>query len=93
MLVEPLDPVAAKKLAARILRTGDFAFSGHALDELAADGLTTTDAVNVIRGGVCDPPEFENRSWRYGFRTRRIRAVVVFTSETELVVVTAWRLL
>ena len=50
------------------------------------------DAINVLRGGIVEPGEFENGSWRYRVRTQRMYVVVAFRSETELRVVTAWRL-
>ena len=49
------------------------------------------DVANVLRGGVVDPGEYENGSWRYRVRTARIAVIVAFRSETELRVVTAWR--
>ncbi len=67
-------------------------FSKHALEEMANDDLTTVDCINVLRGGVVEPPEFERGSWRYRVRTARICVVVVFRSETALAVVTAWRI-
>ena len=54
--------------------------------------LTMVDVTNVLRGGVVDPAEFENGSWRYRVRTARIAVIVAFRSETELRVVTAWRM-
>ncbi len=53
--------------------------------------MTTVDAVNVLRGGVVRPGEFENGTWRYRVQTRRMTVVVAFRSTTELTVVTAWR--
>jgi hypothetical protein len=50
------------------------------------------DVTNVLRGGVVDPAEFENGSWRHRVRTARIAVIVAFRSETELRVVTAWRM-
>jgi hypothetical protein len=58
---------------------------------LADDDLSTVDAVNVLRGGVPQPAEFENGSWRYRVHTERMAVVVVFRSASEIVVVTAWR--
>jgi hypothetical protein len=64
------------------------------------DGLSDVDVVNVLRGGVVRPAEFENGSWRYRVETQRITVVVAFDpdpdeaeteDEIELVVVTAWR--
>jgi hypothetical protein len=90
-LAEPLDPAAAKRLIRQIIEAGTVSFSGHALEEMADDDLTTVDCVNVLRGGVVEPPEFERGSWRYRVRTARVCVVVVFRSEIKLVGVTAWR--
>ena len=70
---------------------GSVRFSGHALEEMAKDGLTTVDCVNVLRGGIVEPAEFENGSWRYRVRTSKAYVVVAFRSEDALVVITAWR--
>ena len=89
---EPLEPAAAKALIRTILEAGTVAFSRHALDELRKDDLTTVDAVNALRGGIVGPGELERGTWRYRVRTARVVVVVAFRSETELVVVTGWRL-
>jgi hypothetical protein len=89
---EPLDPTRARQLIRSILDAGTVRFSGHALEELAKDDLTTLDCANVLRGGTVEPPELDKGTWRYRIRTSRIYVVVAFRSETELVVVTAWRL-
>jgi len=88
---EPLDPAAARLLVRRILEAGTLTFSRHALQELGKDDLTTVDAVNVLRGGAVSPGELERGTWRYRIRTARLVVVVAFRSETELVVVTGWR--
>jgi hypothetical protein len=89
---EPLAPNAATALIRSILQTGHVAFSQHAMDELAKDGLTSVDAVNVMRAGaVKQPADYIKQTWRYRVETSRIAVVVAFRSETELVVVTAWR--
>jgi hypothetical protein len=89
---EPLDPTRARHLIRNIIAAGEVRFSGHALKEMAKDDLTTVDCTNVLRGGVVEPPEWEHGTWRYRVRTNRIYVVVAFRSETQLVVVTAWRL-
>ncbi len=66
-------------------------FSRHAEEEMAKDNLTMVDVTNLLRGGVVDPAEFENGSWRYRVRSARMAVVVAFRSESELRVVTAWR--
>ena len=92
MREEPLDPTRARQLIRKIIAAGEVRFSGHAFEEMAKDDLTTVDCTNVLRGGVVEPPEFEFGTWRYRVRTNRIYVVVAFRSETQLVVVTAWRL-
>jgi hypothetical protein len=89
---EPLSAGDAKQLIAKILRMpGSVTFSQHAFDELAKDNMTTVDALNVLRGGVVDPPELEKNTWRYRVRTSKMYVVVAFRSDTELRVITAWR--
>ena len=88
---EPLDPAVARRLIHDILVSGTVSFSGHALEEMAKDDLTTVDCTNVLRGGVVEPGDLEKGSWRYRVRTARICVVVAFRSEQRLAVVTAWR--
>ena len=90
-MVEPLDPPQAKRIIRQILVSGEVAFSRHALTEMKDDDLSNVDCVNVLRAGVVEPPEFENGSWRYRVRSASIWVVVAFRSETEMVIVTAWR--
>jgi hypothetical protein len=91
VLAEPLTPVEARRLIGAILDGGSVTFSKHALKELEKDDLATVDAVNMLRGGIVEPGEFENGSWRYRVRTARMCVVVAFRSDTELRIVTAWR--
>lgn len=80
-----------KKVIERILANGSVIFSKHAKVEMAKDGLTAPDIVNVLRGGVSEPWEFEGGSYRYRMTTKRMCVVVAIRSEAELIVVTAWR--
>lgn len=91
MLSEPLDAFRVKTLLRAVIETGRVVFSRHALKEMEADDLTTGDALNVLRAGAVEPGEFENGSWRYRLWTPRMTFVVAFRSETEVVIVTAWR--
>lgn len=91
MLVEPLGQSDAKRLIQEIVSNGSVTMSGHAQQEMRKDDLAATDVLNLLRGGVVEPAEFENGSWRYRVRTARMCVVVAFRSETELRVVTAWR--
>jgi hypothetical protein len=88
---EPLGPERARRLIRGILENGQVTFSGHSLEALADDDLSTVDAVNVLRAGTVDPADFEKECWRYRVRTRRMVVVVAFRSETEIRIVTAWR--
>lgn len=92
MLVEPLKTREAGRLIQEIVRDGSVTFTGHALAEMEKDDLATTDVLNMLRGGVVEPAELENGSWRYRVRTARMCVVVAFRSATELRVVTAWRM-
>jgi hypothetical protein len=91
VLVEPLTPMDFKGLIRDIVQSGSVTFSGHAQAELAKDDLETTDVLNMLAGGIVEPGEFENGSWRYRIRTARMCVVVAFRSESELRIVTAWR--
>lgn len=88
---DALRPDDAKTLIRSILQDGVVSFSPHAEKALKDDDMTTVDAVNVLRGGVVRTPDFEKNTWRYRVQTGRMTVVVAFRSETELVVVTAWR--
>jgi Domain of unknown function (DUF4258) len=87
-----VDVVTARKLLRDILTSGILRFSGHAKAEMAKDQLTSQDALNVLRAGVIEPSEFVNGSWRHRVKTNRICVVVTLPSETEAIVITAWRI-
>ena len=88
---EPLSPPEAKRLIREILAGGEVVSSGHASREMEKDDLTMVDCVNVLRGGIVEPGEWEHGSWRYRVHTQRIWVVAAFRSEKRLVIVTAWR--
>ena len=100
----PLRETDARRLLRRLLEEGIFVVSPHARVEMSKDKLTDVDVVNVLRGGIVQPGEWENGSWRYRVLTQRMAVVAAFdpdpdalpndehdVSEMELVVVTAWR--
>ena len=87
-----VDPGTARKLLRGILVSGLVRLSDHAKTEMAKDQLTTQDALNVLRAGVVEPSELVHGSWRHRVRTNRLCVVVTLPSETEAVVVTAWRI-
>lgn len=86
-----LAPAAARQRVRSILETGKVRFSEHSREEMAKDGLTEVDCINVLRAGVVDPPDLINGSWRYRVRSNVIVVVIAFRSDTVLSVVTAWR--
>ena len=89
---EPLAPDDAKARIRSIIADGHVTYSRHAQEEMAADGISLVDAVNVLRGGVVRPAELERGTWRYRVQTGRLTVVIAFRSESELAVVTAWRM-
>ena len=88
---EPLRPPQARRLIQDILAGGEVVSSKHAAEEMAKDALTIIDCINILRGGIVEPAEWENGSWRYRVHTQRIWVVVAFRSEKRLIIVTAWR--
>jgi hypothetical protein len=90
-LREPLRPLAAKALLGEILEKGRVDISPHAWKEMQDDGIGVQDVYQVLRGGVVEPAEFTNQSWRYRVRQGRRFVVVTFRSESWTVVVTVWR--
>jgi len=60
-------------------------------EEMDNDNLTEQDVRNSLWAGRPDGCDFERRTWRYRMRTAWIVVVVAFRSETQAVVVTAWR--
>ena len=86
-------PPQAKSLARVILQEGEVYYSEpHALEEMKKDSITRVDCENVLRGGAYAEAEWENGGWRHQVRTGRFVVVIEFLSETELMIVTAWRL-
>jgi len=82
----------ARKLLSFILTNGEVLFSRHALQELARDGMTQQDALNVLRvGRIFEPGELVSETWRYRCHTDTTCVVIAFDSATRTVVVTAWR--
>ncbi|MBI2898142.1 MAG: DUF4258 domain-containing protein [Deltaproteobacteria bacterium] len=94
MSAAPLSPPAAKARIREILVGGTVTLTAHAWKEMAKDSMDMVDVVNVLRGGIVEPAEWENGEWRYRVHTPRGLWVVVALpedAEDELVVVTAWR--
>jgi hypothetical protein len=88
---EPLTPPQVKALLIEILETGRAEISPHAWKEMADDQMTVQDVYQVLRGGVAEPGEQRQGSWRYRVRQGRRYVVVTFRSESWTVVVTVWR--
>jgi hypothetical protein len=91
-VTERLEPAFAQQLIRKILAEGSVSYSDHAKHEMSKDNLTIPDCANVLRAGVVEEPEFERGSWRYRVRTQRMYVVVAFRSDTELSIITAWRI-
>jgi hypothetical protein len=94
---EPLSNDAAKTLAKEILHSGAVVWYDHARSRLAKWNMTAVDVENIIKGGwvdlieqVAEGPWYG--AWRYRFTTRTMCVVIQFTSKSEMVPVTVWRL-
>ena len=86
----------ARKLLGRIIREypDNVLFSRHAVEELAKDNLTVVYANNILRSTdaqILVEGEFEKGSYRYRLETTDVCLIIVFNSDQELVVITAWR--
>ena len=85
--------IGARKLIRQIVMSGTVEFLSHADEELAEDGCSQLDALNVLRGGIVDECEFENGEWRHRVRTQRMAVIVeIYESETTILVITAFKL-
>jgi hypothetical protein len=56
-----MEPATAHRQICAILERGTVVWTQHVRDELAKDDMTTVDAENVLRAGVVEPPEWEQR--------------------------------
>lgn len=92
MLVEPLTPPAAKRRIEQILENGSVAIPlAHAQGRMLERDMEIRDCLNVLRGGQVTDIQNRKGTWRYRVETARMAVVVLFRSETELRIVTAWR--
>lgn len=90
-MLEPLGNAEVDKRVRTILQNGTVGFTEHARKQMAGRILSDRDIVNVLRGGRCDGCDFEDGTWRYRVRTQQIVVVIAFRNETQLTIVTAWR--
>lgn len=69
-------------------------FTKHAREELAKDGLTTTDAWNVLKSGsskITEEGEFRGGGFTYRLATNYLTVVVSFEPDGRgLNVITGW---
>jgi hypothetical protein len=57
----------------------------------AVMSIPEAEVMEVLRGGVVEPAEWENVEWRYRVRRAKTYVVVTFLAETHTAAVTAWR--
>ncbi len=91
MLDEPLGEPHVRRYLRNTLQSGALGITRHAYEEMDADGLVEQDIRNCLWAGQFDGCNLERGTWRYRVRTARMVVVVAFRSETQAVVVTAWR--
>ena len=90
---ERLSPPEAKARILVCLAPGGTVVLGtHAQNEMAKDQMTAQNVNQVLRGGWLQEAEWENGEWRYRVNTSQFVVVVAFVNETQLRVVTAWRI-
>lgn len=93
---EPFHPSVVKRFVQGALARERIFFTHHADEELEADGLLRRDVLKVLRGGVVCPGELSRGTYRYRVIALRTAAVIAVhhdpEAETDIWVVTAWRL-
>ncbi len=91
-----LDRNEARKLITKIMNhmPHKVFFSRHALEELKKDGLTTLDAINILKSPgarIYTDGEFEKGSYRYRLETTNMMVVVAFLELGDgMIIITAW---
>ena len=89
---EPLDEHDLDALTNDILDDGSVHFTSHVRqDKFPAEDLDELDCRNALRNGWLDFSEYDEGSWTYRIRTATVVIVVTLLSETDLLVITAWR--
>ncbi len=89
---EPFPSNVVKQHILTSLSTGGLlTFTKHALEEMEKDELLMREVRNALRSGTISAGELERGAYRYRVHSSRVCAVVAIRSETEVVVVTAWR--
>ena len=90
-MARALDPHEVRRILRRVLDAGYVAFTEHASIEMTRDGLEASDCLNALRAGAVEINSLVGDCWRYTVETNRIALIVALRSETEVVVITAWR--
>lgn len=69
-------------------------FTGHAVNALADDGLTTADAWNLLKSTsskIVDEGELKDGSWRYRLCTTNMVVVIAFEPDGNGInIITCW---
>lgn len=92
---EPLSPASARQLIRKILRDphGLIIFSEHATSvRMVERAITEAEVYACLERGVCGPNiTHERGTWRYPIEIPTLTVVVAFDTETQAIVITAWR--
>ena len=90
---EPYDPEAARGLILGLLDgPGLTVFTKRAKEGFLKHGMTSGDAVNVLRGGRVSKGARSASGWTYRAETQRMVVEFSFRGRTELVIESAWRI-
>ena len=89
-----LTPAEAKAHILKALETGRVRFTSYCRGRMAERSVTEVEIINVLRGGVVEPAEFERGAWRYRVRANRIYVVVELEEDADgdfVLTITLWR--
>lgn len=90
---EPFQQLEAERRIKDIARNGTVSYDQkHARRRLDERNMSMTDTGNVLLSGWVSEVLWERNSYRYTIETPKMAVVVAFRSETEILVVTAWRI-
>lgn len=89
---EPFRAFEARRRINEVLKTGViYSELPHFQKRLKEREITMMDVTNVLRGGQVHEAEMDNGAWRYQVTTAKYCAVVEFTDENEITLITAYK--
>lgn len=95
MLLEPFEPVIARKNLTKALVNGEVVYSYHALERMKERNISADDVVETLHRGIISRPAEEHRTknrtlWRYRVDRDGLSVIFAFNGEKVVVVVTTF---